>query len=469
MPDRKTKKAPTSRARKSGRSSPMTGSYFLSLELENVRCFSEKQMLDLSDGNGRPARWTILLGENGTGKTTILQLLAIMSISEPIAEPVLDRDTPRPRSRQSSRALDTMRDSLIRNAAGPRTKIRYRIAHGAVLSEEGSRFDCGSYSINMSGGAFLHDPVEPQGSPPPQPTCFAYSVDRRLNPLPSLQQPQFMDTADGLFLERSSTGDSEGWLLRLDYASSKTSRMQGRQKQRLEMVKDVLIKILPDVSDIRFDASNGFNPTPRVEFETLDGWVPLRQLGYGYRAIIAWVVDLAARMIECYPDSRDPLAGPAVVLVDEIGLHLHPKWQRKVISFLTERFPNTQFIATSHSPLIVQAAANANLVVLKRQGDHIVIENHPETLRGWRVDQVLTSELFDLPTARPPDEEKLLLRRQEILAKSRPTKADWKTLEEINDQLGPIPSGESFDEAKKTMDLIERSLKLIEKYQGTKT
>jgi ABC-type molybdenum transport system ATPase subunit/photorepair protein PhrA len=53
-----------------------TGSYFLSLELENVRRFSPKPMLDLSDGNGRPARWTILLGENGTGKTTILQVLA---------------------------------------------------------------------------------------------------------------------------------------------------------------------------------------------------------------------------------------------------------------------------------------------------------------------------------------------------------------------------------------------------------
>ena len=76
MPDRKTKKARRNGARKSGRSSPTTGSYFLSLELENVRCFSEKQTLDLSDGNGRPARWTILLGENGTGKTTILQLLA---------------------------------------------------------------------------------------------------------------------------------------------------------------------------------------------------------------------------------------------------------------------------------------------------------------------------------------------------------------------------------------------------------
>ncbi len=58
------------------RTQPTTGSYFLSLELENLRCFLTKQVLELSTGEGRPARWTILLGENGTGKTTILQLLA---------------------------------------------------------------------------------------------------------------------------------------------------------------------------------------------------------------------------------------------------------------------------------------------------------------------------------------------------------------------------------------------------------
>ena len=50
--------------------------YFLSLDVENVRCFGSKQTLDLSDGNGKPAQWTILLGENGTGKSTLLQCLA---------------------------------------------------------------------------------------------------------------------------------------------------------------------------------------------------------------------------------------------------------------------------------------------------------------------------------------------------------------------------------------------------------
>jgi ABC-type molybdenum transport system ATPase subunit/photorepair protein PhrA len=51
------------------------GAYFLSLTLENVRCFADKQVLRLADAAGRPARWTVLLGENGTGKTTLLQTL----------------------------------------------------------------------------------------------------------------------------------------------------------------------------------------------------------------------------------------------------------------------------------------------------------------------------------------------------------------------------------------------------------
>ena len=55
--------------------SPNTPVYFLDLTVENVRCFGERQTLDLSDGQGKPARWTIMLGDNGTGKTTLLQCL----------------------------------------------------------------------------------------------------------------------------------------------------------------------------------------------------------------------------------------------------------------------------------------------------------------------------------------------------------------------------------------------------------
>ncbi len=165
-------------------------------------------------------------------------------------------------------------------------------------------------------------------------------------------------------------------------------------------------------------------------------------------------------MVERYPNSPDPLAEPAVVLVDEIDLHLHPLWQRKLMSFLTDRFPNTQFIATAHSPLVAQAAADANLAVLRREGDHVVIDNDVDNIRGWRIDQILTSDLFGLETARPPQIESLLKERKELLTKPKLSAADQRRLAEIDVQLGELPAGESAQEVKEREE-IRKSLNLL--------
>jgi len=119
-------------------------------------------------------------------------------------------------------------------------------------------------------------------------------------------------------------------------------------------------------------------------------------LGYGYQTMIAWVVDLAKRLFERYPNSNNPLAEPAIVLIDEIDLHLHPEWQRKIIQFLTAQFPNTQFIVTSHSPLIVQSADNINLVLLEKKGEQVTI-TQPDitTYKGWTIEEIL-GELMGL-------------------------------------------------------------------------
>jgi predicted ATP-binding protein involved in virulence len=173
------------------------------------------------------------------------------------------------------------------------------------------------------------------------------------------------------------------------------------------------------------------------------------------------VTDLANRMVERNPDSADPLADPAVVAVDEIDLHLHPIWQRKLMGFLTERFPNTQFIATAHSPLVAQSAAEeANLVVLRRDGDHVLIDNDVENIRNWRIDQILTSGLFGLESARPPQITKLLAERKALLTKAKLTTADKKKLEEIEAKIGELPNGETAQEVeerqeiRKTLDLL---------------
>ncbi len=300
-----------------------------------------------------------------------------------------------------------------------------------------------------------------QGSDVTLPNCFAYGAGRRLGPA-ARSDGSWEDSTIGLFSDRAALRNAEDWLLRLDHAASKRSKIQEREKKRREQVLQMLIGILPEVSDIRFAELTKEAPKPSVEFKTPDGWIPLLWIGYGYRTVMAWMVDFASRMVDLHPDSRDPLAEPAVVLVDEIDLHLHPSWQRTLMGYLSDRFPNTQFIATAHSPLFVQAADGANIVVLRREKDHVVIDNDVKAVEGWRVDQVLTSDLFGLPTARGPKQEELLAERKKLLTKPKLTKKDRERVKELEDQIGSLPGGETAESAR-TLERIEQTLRKLEK------
>jgi hypothetical protein len=199
--------------------------------------------------------------------------------------------------------------------------------------------------------------------------------------------------------------------------------------------------------------------------QTPDGWIALRDLSLGYRTPLAWMVDLAARMFEAYPDSKDPLAEPAVALIDEIDLHLHPRWQRDLLGHLTKRFPKTQFIASAHSPLVVQAAPDANIAVLRREGDHVVIDQEAGSVRGWRVDQILTSDLFGLPSARDPAQDDLRRRREAILGKARLTAKDKAALAAIDAELAGAPIGETPQQIE-AMDVVLRAAARLKSARG---
>jgi hypothetical protein len=148
-------------------------------------------------------------------------------------------------------------------------------------------------------------------------------------------------------------------------------------------------------------------------------------------------------MNAAYPYSADPLSEPAVVLVDEIDLHLHPRWQRMLLEQLSERFPNVQWIVTAHSPLVVQnAPADANIAVLRREGDHVVIDNNHDRVRSWRLDQILTSDLFGLPSARASALDEPIARRDALLAKGNLSADEERELAAIDDKLDALPEGE---------------------------
>ena len=413
--------------------------YFLSLELENVRCFGERQKIDFSDDNDKPKQWTIILGDNGTGKTTLLRCFIAMlpvpySISENRQVPFLFKEID----------LTTI---FLRKGQEPFriwTKLSFSSFFEKNSNSESYGFEGGEYSC-LSDRITQNIKVN----------CFTYGATRKAGEV-SISEENEEDIYRNLFDESTLLVNPEEWLLQTDYASKRESEFKEKRNLELELTKKILIKILPDIDDIRFgESESSRTPKPIVEFHTPYGWVESKDMSLGYRTSMAWIVDFASRMFDRYSESENPLAEPAVVLIDEIDLHLHPKWQRELIDYLTNLFPNTQFIVTTHSPLIVQAAAarDANIVVCRREGDHVVIDQSIEAVRGWRADQILTSDLFDLPSTRDTELEK---QRREILSKAKLTKADEKKLKTLSAELDDLRVMEN-PEDDKAMNIIRRA------------
>jgi predicted ATP-binding protein involved in virulence len=433
--------------------------YFASIEVENVLCFRTPQKLDLCDANGFPTQWTVILGDNGVGKTTLLRCIAGMKpfyIDQMGIVPKLFmyttwQETFFDRFSQPSKiianflcgkSLNNWNDNLLNKKIEVQSFKKAKLE----LREKVSAF---------SGiGRTAYDMGKPLGI-----QCYGYGANRKAGKT-SLSETLSSDSMSSLFLDNDVLINAEEWLLKADYAVVRSDPKNNIFKKRFELVKQTLQQLLPDINDIRISPATEQRSSPTAEFLTPYGWVPISSLGLGYRTVIAWIVDLSARMIDRYPDSENPLAEPAVVLVDEIDLHLHPKWQRTIMSFLTERFPNVQFIVTAHSPLVVQAARNANLVLLRREGDHVVIDNNPEIIENWRVEQVLTS-VFELPSTLPADIEPLVQRRHTILAKSSLTKKDKQELKELEAKIGNLPAAESAADIR-AMDIIRKAAKLLE-------
>ena len=195
--------------------------YFLSLTVENVRCFGPKQTLDLSDGNDRPAQWTVILGNNGTGKTTLLQCLAMLEPAPSILE-APDEVSPRwARYGWQSWAYPGKKGLRV---------------SGSILS--GARLTGGEDAEVIDNFEFCEESTDSSSSSVEKRTrigglvCYGYGAARRIGRI-SLTDKMHDDQNASLFDDDAALLNAEEWLLQLDYAVSKTSRIQGRFQKRL--------------------------------------------------------------------------------------------------------------------------------------------------------------------------------------------------------------------------------------------
>lgn len=455
MPSKTTKNVPT---------------YIKSLTLENIRCFGSKQELLLLKSDGTLPQWTLLLGDNGVGKTTLLQCLVWM---RPVAhfdeknkeigvKPALDDEEDNnvfqhlirsSKSKRVGRIQSKIEAAFLeevpfnKNVRSPLKQWQTGIRMTAIEN----RFE--EYKIIEGGKSRLKAEREVN--------LITYSASRRPGML-KIEKDGLSDPLAGLFDETAKLYDPEEILKYLHHATltEKEQRRGGRSAGLLEIMKNMLVEILPDLNKI--DDIHILGPEG-IRFSMPYGYVPFSDISLGYKTTLTWTVDLAWRLISIYKDRENPLAEPAVVLIDEIDLHLHPLWQRTIIDLLSKHFPKTQFIATIHSPLMVQASIDSNHAVLKQHGEEVEINNYPKAGDGWRIDQILTSEFFPgVLTSRGLQYEKLINERQELLAKKSLKPLEKTKLSEIEKEIAELPTGERPEDIK-ARELIRKAAKILKK------
>jgi predicted ATP-binding protein involved in virulence len=167
-----------------------------------------------------------------------------------------------------------------------------------------------------------------------------------------------------------------------------------RDKQ-LEAVRQAISSLIPEFSNLRVERSP-LRMTVRKRSEKLI----VNQLSDGEKCLLAMVGDLARRLAIANPGLSDPLQGNGVVLIDEIELHLHPKWQREIIPALTRTFPNCQFIVTTHSPQVISQVKPEGIYILEKT-DEGVVAKRPESSFGRDSNRIL-EDLMGVP-ARPQE------------------------------------------------------------------
>lgn len=160
----------------------------------------------------------------------------------------------------------------------------------------------------------------------------------------------------------------------------------------LDVVRETICKLLP-----------GGHENPRVEMRPMRFVIDqvseggnrktmrLGQLSDGYKIVLAMAMDMSRRMVEANPtqNGQNPLCSSAIVLIDEVDLHLHPGWQQTILSDLRKIFPNTQFIVTTHSPQVLSTVPARCLRRISFENGEAKVETGFQFLEGARADYVL--------------------------------------------------------------------------------
>ncbi len=341
-------------------STPPPAAELVSLRVSNFRAIDE---LQLAFGARREAKagapCLMLLGENAVGKSTCLSAMALALLGT-----------------REARRLKLPYDQLARSAARDEWAVWSDRPVEVVVQ----------LADRLKPATFHYDPVRHriEGTPEQSAIVLGYGPHRYFDPDGVSRGSGASRQVRSLFYPREPLADPTEWLTNL-------------RGPKFDEVARAMRMILPinDDDDLVNDERVGICVLAQGQLTRVS------MLSEGYRSIFAMVGDMCHALLDHWSSLEK---ARAVVLIDEIETHLHPRWKMQVMSSLRRAFPRVQFIATTHDPLCVRGMDDGEVAVLTRGPDGGVQLLHDlPSVSGMRAEQLLTSDYFGLSSTVDPE------------------------------------------------------------------
>ena len=382
--------------------------YLRRLRVKNLKLV-EDLTLDFTR-KGQPRMLTVLIGENGTCKTSILQAIALATNGRAIAERVgSDVAASWPHVDRPNDAVEILAEFQMgpighslgrvypgwsdedRRQGPPRVSGRLRLPGGKkdfVYSSWYGPWDDESLDVLTAAMDGPIGAIRSERELQPHWFVAAYGVSRRLpvpGGAPAIKQPA-EDRIRPLFdlREVTGTGFSDAFNTRDDDQDDDSRSKKGEAARLFARIINDAIKtdvdLVPNIEEIDLRGHGGARSAARLAGShrfvfVVDGHrlkLPATWLSYGYQSTLAWISDLIGWVLWEAREGVAPESMEGIVLIDELDLHLHPTWQVRLARALTKVFPKLQFITTTHSPTLLAGLDDDEIIRLGTQDGEVV-------------------------------------------------------------------------------------------------
>lgn len=380
-----------------------------SLELKNIGPFEQIQLEFNSS-------WTILLGDNGVGKSTVLKALALAVAGEhagALAGRLLKVGTTQGQITLRTTNDQTYVTEIFMNSLGqPEAKSIGARAFG------GETLVLGFPPARAIAAGPAKAPQGAKGSP---------------SPVPQDVLPILSGQPDPRILEIKQ------WIVNLDYLRARSAPDEAKAIQDL---LDGYFQGMRTLLDI--DIKSWRIADNEVFVTTVDGELPMDAMSQGTVSIFGWVGAVLQRLF----DIQGRPGGTAIALVDEIDAHMHPEWQQAMVSRLKRAFPDVQFVVTTHSPFLAigRTASEIIHILRERRTGKLLAESPTYDTTYMGVGNVLVSRLFGLQSKHDLDVQRDLLIRRRLSVKKALTEQERAELTRIEASLGNLNPAENIED-----------------------